>query len=145
MLRRHGAFNAKLFGQLVIGVLVELRYDLGHAAVKSIVGYQKVFLIHSRESDKGVRSVKPLLVQQLMLCTVAADNHGARPERSGYIVTALVVLFDYFDAVAASNERIAQILRNTARTEQHHMLCPLLQYAHVAKKLLHVLRSGYKS
>ena len=129
----------------MVGVLIELGDDLRHTAVECVVRKQQVFLVHSGECHERIGAVQPLLVEKLVLRTVAVNDHGAAAECGGYIIAALCVLFDYFYAVSAADKLIAQVFRYAACTEQHHVLCALLQYAHVAEQLLHILGRGYKA
>ena len=145
MLWRYGAFNAQMLRKLMVGVLIELGDDLRHTAVERIVRKQQIFLVHSGECHESIGAVKPLLIKKLVLRTVAVNDNSAAAECGGYIIAALCILFDYFYAVSAADKLIAQIFRYAACTEQHHVLCALLQYAHVAEQLLHILGRGYKA
>ena len=86
MLWRYGAFNAQMLRKLMVGVLIELGDDLRHTAVECVVRKQQVFLVHSGECHESIGAVKPLLVEQLVLRTVAVNDNSATAECGGYII-----------------------------------------------------------
>ena len=89
---------------------------LVHAAALGVHGHQQVFLVPSRQGDKGVGAVDVLLLQKVAVGAVALNHHHVG-QRLRQRQALLLVLLHQAHADARLFQLLAQVLGNAAAAQ----------------------------
>ena len=115
------------------------RLEAGHAL--GVEREQDVLLVEARQRHKRLRRADALLLEQLLVAAVAADDHGLGQQRA-QLLAALAVRLDDLDLHVLLEQQLRQIIGGLAAADDHTAAHGLAAHVDALEDAVHVARGG---